>query len=165
METKQICIGSVIDVKNGVQTKWVQYFQYNDGGRANAGFKGDTGDCVTRAIAIATEKPYKEVYNVLNQLAKKERTGKRKKKVSNSRTGVYKQTYREYLESIGWKWIPTMQIGSGCRVHLCAGELPKGRIICRLSRHLVAVIDGVINDTYQEVYRNGERCVYGYFVK
>lgn len=34
-------------------------FQYNDGGRAEAGFKGTTGDCVCRAIAIATERPYR----------------------------------------------------------------------------------------------------------
>lgn len=29
-------------------------FVYDDGGRSAAGFKGKTGDCVTRAIAIAT---------------------------------------------------------------------------------------------------------------
>lgn len=38
---------------------------YNDGGRADAGFKGEAGDCVTRAIAIAMDRPYKEVYNEL----------------------------------------------------------------------------------------------------
>jgi hypothetical protein len=31
-------------------------FNYNDGGREAAGFKGFTGDCVCRAIAIATER-------------------------------------------------------------------------------------------------------------
>ena len=44
---------------------------YDDGGRAAAGFKGTTGDCVTRAIAIATGKPYREVYDALNELAKR----------------------------------------------------------------------------------------------
>jgi hypothetical protein len=29
-------------------------FVYDDGGRSAAGFKGKTGDCVTRAIAIGT---------------------------------------------------------------------------------------------------------------
>ena len=33
-------------------------WQYNDGGRSAAGFSGKTGDCVCRAIAIATGKPY-----------------------------------------------------------------------------------------------------------
>ena len=29
-------------------------FKFNDGGRAEAGYKGRTGDCTIRAIAIAT---------------------------------------------------------------------------------------------------------------
>ena len=31
-------------------------FVFHDGGRAAAGYKGMTGDCVTRSIAIATGK-------------------------------------------------------------------------------------------------------------
>jgi hypothetical protein len=38
-----------------ITMKWI----HNDGGRADAGFRGETGDCVTRAIAIATGKPYR----------------------------------------------------------------------------------------------------------
>jgi hypothetical protein len=34
----------------------------DDGGRAATGFSGKTGDCVVRAIAIACELPYAEVY-------------------------------------------------------------------------------------------------------
>ena len=64
-------------------------FVYNDGGRANAGFKGNAGDCATRAIAIVTGIPYLEVYNMINEAAKSERTGKRKRGISNARTGVY----------------------------------------------------------------------------
>lgn len=139
-------------------------FIYNDGGRIASGFKGTTGDCVTRAIAIATDKPYKEVYDALNQLAESERTGKRKKKVSNSRTGVFRVTYEKYLKSLGWRFVPTMQIGKGCTVHMRADELPKGIIICRLSRHLTTVIDGVAHDMY-DPSRSGTRCVYGYFIK
>ena len=135
---------------------------FNDGGRKLAGYKGKTGDCVTRAIAIATGLPYQEVYDALNGLADSERTGKRKRGKSNSRTGVYKQTKRKYLESLGWTWTPTMQIGSGCKVHLRSDELPSGRLIVALSRHSAAVIDGVLHDTY-DCSRGGMRCVYGYF--
>lgn len=42
-------------------------FVYNDGGRSEAGFKGTTGDCVCRAIAIATQRPYKEIYDLINE--------------------------------------------------------------------------------------------------
>lgn len=137
-------------------------FNYNDGGREEAGFKGKTGDCVCRAIAIAAELPYIEVYNLINEFAKSERTGKRKKGVSKARNGVYIQTARKVLKHLGWKFVPT--IGTGCTVHLRDGELPMGRIICNVSRHFTAVIDGVINDTY-DCSRDGNRCVYGYFVK
>lgn len=135
----------------------------NDGGREAAGFRGKAGDCVVRAISIATERPYKEVYDAINIESRQERPAKRTTRRGDSRTGVYRKTYEHYLQSLGWKWHPCMSIGSGCRVHLTASELPPGRIICRLSRHLVAVVDGVVQDTY-DCSREGTRCVYGYFL-
>lgn len=139
-------------------------FVQNDGGRAAAGFKGEAGDCVCRAIAIATGRPYAEVYEALNALGKSERTGKRKRSKSSARTGVYKPTIRRYMEFIGWTWHSTMAIGQGCKVHLRADELPAGRLVVSVSRHTVAVIDGVIHDTH-DPSRGGSRCVYGYFSK
>ena len=138
----------------------------NDGGRAAAGFTGKrVGDCVARAIAIATETPYVKVYNELNRLSEAhERRGKRKRGVSSARNGVYRSTYDRYLKAKGWTWVPTMAIGSGCRVHLREDELPKGRIIVALSRHMSAVIDGVVHDLY-DPSRSGTRCVYGYYYK
>jgi hypothetical protein len=55
-----------------------------------------------------------------------------------------------------------MAIGQGCKVHLRATELPAGRLIVQVSKHLVAVIDGVIRDT-SDPSRGGKRCVYGYY--
>jgi len=139
-------------------------FTYNDGGRSEAGYTGTTGDCAVRAIAIATETPYQEVYDAINKIGRSERTGKRKRGKSNARTGVFKEAVQKYFKSIGWKWTPTMFIGSGCTVHLRADELPSGRLLCKVSKHYVAVIDGVINDTFNPS-RNGTRCVYGYYAK
>jgi hypothetical protein len=139
-------------------------YQYNDGGRSEAGFKGTAGDCVVRAIAIATKTNYLEVYNTVNIMGKDERITRRKTRKSNARTGVYKQTYNKLLTKMGWKWTACMGIGTGCKVHLKEGELPKGRLIARLSKHITVVIDGVINDTF-DPSRNGTRCVYGYWSK
>lgn len=139
-------------------------FVYDDGGRAAAGFKGKTGDCVCRAIAIAAEMPYKEVYDLINETAKTERVGRRKRGKSNARTGVYKGTIRKVMEWLGWKWHPTMAIGKGCTVHLRKDELPSGRLVVSVSGHEVAVIDGVVHDTY-DCTRDGSRCVYGYYAK
>lgn len=165
-------------------------FVFDDGGRSAAGFKGMTGDCATRAVAIVTGLPYQQVYDGLNELAKSERIGKRKKKISNSRTGVYPQTVTRFLDPLGWHWVPTMHIGSGCTKHLVADELPGGTLLLRLSRHFTSVVDGVIHDTYDpsreehwtEPYREPipkgywthdnismhhvvRRCVYGYWFK
>jgi hypothetical protein len=134
----------------------------NDGGRVAAGYRAaNVGDCVTRSIAIATGKPYAEVYAALNVAAKAERP-RRGRSRSSARDGVYSRTARKYLESIGWKWTPTMGIGTGCKVHLKADELPGGRLIVTVSKHWTAVVDGIIQDTF-DPSRNGTRCVYGYF--
>ena len=135
-------------------------FKYNDGGRAAASYRGRAGDCVVRAIAIATEKSYQEVYDAINALAPAERT--RRSRRSCARSGVGRTTYECYLRQLCWEWVPTMQVGSGCQVHLRTEELPKGRLVVRLSRHLTAVIDGVIHDIYNPD-RRGSRCAYGYF--
>lgn len=139
-------------------------FQYNDGGRKENGFKGTTKDCVARAITIITGLPYIRVIDDLYSYIEKERVGKRQKRKSDPYKGVYKKTYNKYLKDLGYKWIPCTFIGKGCTVHLRAEELPKGRLIARLSRHLTAVIDGVIHDTFNPD-RNGTRCVYGYYIK
>lgn len=141
-------------------------FVYSDGGRAAAGFKGGAGDCVTRAIAIAAQMPYENVYELVNLQAQRERPGssRRRGRRSSARGGVFKPTTKRVLELLGWTWTPTMQIGQGCTVHLRADELPSGRLIVSVSRHLVAVIDGVIHDTH-DPSRGGTRCVYGYWSK
>jgi hypothetical protein len=135
---------------------------YDDGGRKAAGFRGRAGDCVTRSIAIATRVPYRQVYALLNEQAQRELpTGGRR---SSARNGVFRQTCQRVLESLGWRWVPTMKIGAGCRVHLKTAELPRGRLIVRCSKHTTAVIDGIIHDTH-DPSRGGTRCVYGYFTK
>jgi len=136
-------------------------YQYNDGGRQAAGYKGEAQDCVVRAIAIAAEKSYQEVYDAINIASSQERIGKHK---SSARNGVYRKTWEKFLTSLGWAWHPTMFIGQGCKVHLNANELPTGRIIARVSKHMVAVIDGVIQDIF-DPSRNETRCVYGYWSK
>jgi hypothetical protein len=142
-------------------------WEYNDGGRADAGFKGKAGDCVTRAIAIATGLPYKEVYDELGRRSKlraESYRGKRKKFKNTARDGVHREIYEAYLEELGWTWTPTMQVGQGCKVHLRADELPEGTVIVRVSRHVVTVVDGVIQDNHNSS-RGGNRCVYGYYTK
>lgn len=136
-------------------------YEYNDGGRSEAGYKGSTGDCVVRAISIASQRPYKEVYDLVNSYASNEYKSRVSKK-SNARTGVRKSTIRKMMEDLGFVWTPTMKIGSGCKVHLIESELPEGRLVVQVSKHITAVLDKVIHDTY-DPSRDGSRCVYGYW--
>lgn len=167
-------------------------FQFDDGGRAAAGFKGKAGDCVARSVAIASGRPYAEVYAALAEGTGTQRAGKRGKRAASARSGVNvtRKWFRDYMASLGFRWVPTMAIGSGCKVHLDAAELPAGRLVVSVSKHYTAVLDGVIHDThdprrethYVENYRgqpikagwwlheDGDilcsiqrRCVYGYW--
>lgn len=131
-------------------------FVINDGGRKAAGYtrKSKRGDCVIRAIAIATELPYAKVRDDLQELSALPS--------DVADVGVWDHVWKEYLTELGWKCTPTMGIGTGCRVHLRADELPPGRIIAQVSVHLVAVVDGVVHDIYDPT-RGGKRCVYSYW--
>ena len=136
-------------------------FIYDDGGRKEAGYKGNAGDCVCRAISIAAGLNYSDVYQALADGNATERKGNRKK---SARNGIHtkRKWFKDYMVSLGFIWVPTMQIGSGCKVHLKADELPSGRLVCNVSRHVCAVVDGALHDTY-DCSRGGTRCVYGYW--
>lgn len=146
-------------------------FQLNDGGREKAGFKGGAGDCVVRSIAIAASLPYIEVYEDL-RLAnesyanlRNDRFAKRlNAKGSSPRNGNHRNVFHDYILSKGFEWVPTMKVGAGCQVHLRPDELPAGILIAKVSKHLTAIIDGVIHDTH-DPSRDGNRCVYGYYIK
>jgi hypothetical protein len=138
-------------------------FRYDDGGREAAGYRGaHRRDCAVRAIAIATERDYQEIHDMVIDYAKHERP-RGKTKRSHPRTGVRRRTLCRIMDDLGWVWVPTMLVGSGCQVHLRADQLPPGRLVVSVSKHIVAVIDGVVHDTDDGVDRNGTRCVYGYW--
>lgn len=138
---------------------------FNDGGRADAGFRGTTGDCVTRAITIAAGLDYREVYDALydanRAYAARGARATRAVRDPSPRLGALPSVWKPYVESLGGIWTPAMSIGSGCKIHMAPGELPEGRLLVRLSRHVSAVLDGVVHDVYDPC-RDGTRCVYGW---
>lgn len=151
-------------------------YRRDDGGRAAAGFKGRAGDCVCRAISIVSGRSYAEVYARLAAgMGGQRKTCRTSKQARSARNGVSvkRKWFRDYMAELGFEWVPTMQIGSGCKVHLLAGELPPGRLVVSLSGHYTAVVDGVIRDTYDPtratlttqdgITTMSHRCVYGYW--
>jgi hypothetical protein len=140
-------------------------FIYHDGGRAAAGLRKSGGDCVTRAIAIVTQLPYPDVYHRLAMETGNQRASSRTpKQRATADLGIYtkRKWFHDYMTELGFTWIPTMNVGTGCRVHLRKGELPMGKLVVSVSKHMTAVINGVIFDTH-DPSRKGTRCVYGYY--
>ncbi len=127
-------------------------FIYNDGGRADAGFKGTTGDCAVRAMAIALALPYADVYR---ELAQANKDSGRKKSV---RRGVMKEVYSKVLSKYGWEWRSAPKFdGRKARYN----DLPNVKCIARMSGHYAAVINGNLHDSWN----SGRKMVYGYWVK
>lgn len=111
-------------------------FVWNDGGRAASGDVGLAGDCVTRAISIATGMKYKTVYNSLKEIRGK-----------TPRNGVSDSEISEYLSALGWQFVEVdSQLFS-------PAAMPGGVVIAMLrgskqGGHACTVIDGVIHDTW-----------------
>tara|TARA_B110000438_G_scaffold128412_1_gene124695 strand:+ start:59 stop:544 length:486 start_codon:yes stop_codon:yes gene_type:complete len=146
-------------------------FKVNDGGRAAAGYKGQTGDCVVRSIAIVTGMTYQKVYNdlynankVFRSTSKTKLARSLKQKNDSPRSGTHRVVLKNYLSQLGFQWTPTMFVGQGCKVHLKKEELPSGTLLVSCSKHITCIKDGVLHDTH-DCSRNGTRCVYGYWTK
>lgn len=128
---------------------------YDDGGRSKY-FKGRTGDCVCRAIAIASGMDYKEVYRGLfSAMGRAPRKGLK----------TSKKAFKDYMHGLGFVWVSLCSVGSTSSAHLIKGELPNGRLCCSAHHHYVAVIDGVVHDTWDSRYNSWcePRRIYGYW--
>ena len=127
---------------------------YNDGGRSKY-FKGKAEDCVCRAISIASNRDYKEVYESL------------KKALGTPRNGVFttNKAFKDWMVANGFVWTPCSGIGVKTSVHFIEGELPKGRLVCSVAKHYVAVVDDKVYDTWDSRYNsfNEVRRIYGYW--
>ena len=127
---------------------------YNDGGRSKY-FKGKARDCVCRAISIASNRDYKEVYDSL------------KKALGTPRNGVFttNKAFKDWMVANGFVWTPCSGIGVKASVHFIEGELPKGRLVCSVAKHYVAVVDDKVYDTWDSRYNsfNEVRRIYGYW--
>lgn len=130
-------------------------YQNDDGGRSEY-FPKKAGDCVCRAIAIVTEMDYMEVFELLKDTMN-----------CNPNRGIHveKKEFKTLMAKLGFTFGLTPDRAS----HLRKSELPsKGRLICLTKRHAIAVIDGVVHDTYDSRYhyRGKERkeiTIYGFY--
>lgn len=145
-------------------------FVEDDGGREAAGYGGDAGDCVARSIAIATKKPYGEVFEALKaehaKYVKRHPRSYEAKSYEAKSVGWHREpihhgcgekVYTPYLKSIGWQYTRFTE-----RTYLRVGALPMGRLIVDVNQHFTALIDGVIHDTH-DAGQQGRLSIMGYW--
>ena len=130
-------------------------YRYDDGGRAAAGFMGETGDCVVRAIAICAGEDYLAVYRTMaehmkangyaasgNAYATRERTRKAPRRRGQLSA---RRVQDRVLEAYGFR-----------KVLLPAGERPTyaeahrryGDCIVGTTKQVAAIVDGALRDTF-----------------
>ena len=130
-------------------------YRYDDGGRASAGYRGETGDCVVRAIAICTGEDYRSVYATMAEHMKSNgyaasgnayATRERNRKAPRRRGQLTaKRVQDRVLEAYGFT-----------KVRLPAGERPTyaevhhryGDCVVGTTKHVAAIVDGALRDTF-----------------
>ena len=130
-------------------------YRYDDGGRAAAGFRGKTGDCVVRAIAICAGEDYPSVYETMAEHMKANgyaasgnayATRERKRKTPRRRGELSARRVQDrVLEAYGFG-----------KARLPAGERPTfteahrryGDCIVGTTKHLAAIVNGALRDTF-----------------
>ena len=126
-------------------------YLYNEGGRGEH-YKGLVGDCVCRAITIATELPYDVVYNALFDIAKNykgnSKVAKRIRLNPSPRNGCYNEVAIEFLKALNIE-----EVRGKLKVN--DQMFYEGRYAVYVRRHWLAIIDGVVNDTWDSRKTSG----------
>ena len=130
-------------------------YRYDDGGRAAAGYRGKTGDCVVRAIAICANEDYLTVYRTMAEHMKRNgyaasgnayATRERNRKAPRRRGQLNARCVQDHvLEAYGFT-----------RVRLPSGERPTfteahhryGDCIVGTTKHLAALVGGALLDIF-----------------
>lgn len=126
-------------------------YKYNTGGRENYYKKINVRDCAVRATAIANKLDYKITYKMMWKYLG-----------DTPRNGVSQKATNECLESLGWKYI---DISDEFKT-INDFENQNEDVIFRLktkprSTHVVAFVDGELNDTWNCARKNPK--VLGYW--
>lgn len=124
----------------------MQKFQFNDGGRADAGFVGGVSDCVTRALAIHTGRPYEWVRSLVLSLAPDAET---------VGVNVFSAEFEELVrEKFGLVYVPM-------RYAMRLAEFPELYGFMVLTKNHVSTVSvGVV----QDVFDCGNELARGYWI-
>ena len=122
-------------------------YAYDDGGRRDAGYKGDAGDCVARAFAIALSESsglpagdaYKLVYKMMAD-------GNQKRKgVRSARNGVHRSVYDKVAAALGFVKV---KLPRGPRPTYTEAYETHGDCVVSTTKHMAAITRGCLRDTF-----------------
>ena len=114
-------------------------FRYDDGGREAAGFKGRAGDCVTRAIAIASGADYREVYKAAAKL------NADRGRPRSARNGIHKQDRNTLAKMFG---LEKVKLPRGPRPTYSEAYERYGNVMVSTTKHVCSIIDGELRDIF-----------------
>jgi hypothetical protein len=134
------------DTVNGVTTYWGLRYQWQptDAGRSQSRRPKQSNDCTVRAVASAYGLDYDTAYDKLAAAGRK------------CFDGFH---LGPWLDDQGAEKLSFPAVKGQKRMNpakFCAAY-PKGRFICRTAKHVFAVIDGVVFDTWEQ---RPDRCIY-----
>ncbi len=130
-------------------------YHYDDGGREAAGYRGRTGDCVVRAIAVCARQDYRAVYLTMAEQMKRNgyaasgnayairersrRAPRRKGQITARRV------QDRVLELYGFRKV---RLPAGARPTFTEAHERYGDCIVGTTKHVAAVVDGALRDTF-----------------
>lgn len=142
---KQV-LASGAGYENGIM--WRKSWSYNlvqtDSGRSVSRRPKQSNDCTVRALANVFDMDYDDAYDYLAAAGRKCSRG------FHFKTLEHPKLKWEAYQAI--KGQSRKTISDFCKEH------PEGKWIIRVSKHVAAVIDGVVYDTFES---NPTKCVYG----
>lgn len=129
------------------KTVWeLSYFWIlNDGGRSQSKRPRQKNDCTVRALAIARGLPYDMAYDLIKDAG---RTCSR---------GFH---FPKWMSSQPWGRkisFPAVKGQRRMNPSSFVVSFPKGRYICQVAKHVFSVVDGVVQDTFENA---PDRCIY-----
>ena len=133
-------------------------YVHDDGGRAEAGFKGDTGDCAVRAIAILTGTPYSDVYERMAacmRLAGYRASGNayRQRPRRDLKPAISARDLQHLVKtSYGLRRV---KLGRGPRPTYSDAWALHGNCLVGTARHVAAIVKGDLRDTFDGRFYDG----------
>ena len=123
-------------------------FQFDDGGRAEAGLKGKTGDCVVRAIAIATGLDYTTLYKHLAPKTLARLGVNVQDDMPTYLKGVYHVDYEPLLKELGFTKTTSSEGYAHPTYTQAYQAFGNCLVLSHDGTHLSAIIDGELRDTF-----------------